>query len=139
MMQVIASAPGKLVLLGEYAVLEGAPALVMAINRRARVRMTAQSDGTCEVSAPDLNVHNQPLRFAAGGTPDWGEDADAAKQLRLVDHILRGLSRASLTPPPARGCKLAPDPAAYFYADALSRPHLGLGSCAPLIVGRASP
>jgi phosphomevalonate kinase len=33
-----ASAPGKLVLCGEYAVLDGAPALVMAVDRRAVVR-----------------------------------------------------------------------------------------------------
>ena len=31
----IASAPGKLIVTGEYAVLEGAPALVVAMNRRA--------------------------------------------------------------------------------------------------------
>src|SRR3954465_8219320 len=30
----IASAPGKLILTGEYAVLDGAPALVIAVNRR---------------------------------------------------------------------------------------------------------
>ncbi len=36
-MKVIADAPGKLVLLGEYAVLEGAPGLVVAVDRRARV------------------------------------------------------------------------------------------------------
>jgi phosphomevalonate kinase len=33
--RIVASAPGKLVLLGEYAVLEGAPALVLAVDRRA--------------------------------------------------------------------------------------------------------
>ena len=30
----IATAPGKLILTGEYAVLDGAPALVIAVNRR---------------------------------------------------------------------------------------------------------
>ncbi|MDB4957566.1 MAG: phosphomevalonate kinase [Myxococcales bacterium] len=34
----IASAPGKLILTGEYAVLEGAPALVIAVDRRAIAR-----------------------------------------------------------------------------------------------------
>jgi phosphomevalonate kinase len=36
-MRVEASAPAKLVLLGEYAVLEGAPAIVAAVNRRVHV------------------------------------------------------------------------------------------------------
>ena len=35
------SAPGKLMLIGEYAVLEGAPALVAAVDRRATGRRTA--------------------------------------------------------------------------------------------------
>ncbi len=36
-----ASAPGKLVLAGEYAVLEGAPAMVIAVNRRAVASLPA--------------------------------------------------------------------------------------------------
>jgi phosphomevalonate kinase len=35
---VIATAPGKLILTGEYAVLDGAPALVIAVDRRVRAR-----------------------------------------------------------------------------------------------------
>ncbi len=35
----IVSAPGKLVIIGEYAVLYGAPALVLAVDRRARVKL----------------------------------------------------------------------------------------------------
>lgn len=37
-------APGKLVLIGEYAVLEGAPALAMAVDRFARVELTEGPD-----------------------------------------------------------------------------------------------
>ncbi len=39
-----ASAPGKVVLSGEYAVLDGAPAIAMAVNRRAEVTI-ATADG----------------------------------------------------------------------------------------------
>ena len=42
----IASAPGKLILTGEYAVLEGAPAIVVAVDRRAIARRNALPRGS---------------------------------------------------------------------------------------------
>lgn len=52
MTPVATSAPGKIIVAGEYAVLEGAPAICIAINRRARVTITASDAGTHRVSAP---------------------------------------------------------------------------------------
>ena len=52
MTQVATSAPGKIFVAGEYAVLEGAPAICIAINRRARVTITRSGAGTHYVSAP---------------------------------------------------------------------------------------
>jgi phosphomevalonate kinase len=46
----IASAPGKLIVTGEYAVLEGAPAIVIAVDRRA----IAQRNATPRGSSPFL-------------------------------------------------------------------------------------
>jgi phosphomevalonate kinase len=43
-MAITARAPGKLVILGEYAVLSGAPALVMAVDRYARARIEPSAD-----------------------------------------------------------------------------------------------
>ncbi|MFU8876606.1 MAG: hypothetical protein ACNA7E_00585, partial [Wenzhouxiangellaceae bacterium] len=51
--RVVASAPGKLIVIGEYAVLEGAPALVLGLNRR--VRVTALP-GQGRLSAPQLGL-----------------------------------------------------------------------------------
>ena len=42
--RVTASAPGKVVLSGEYAVLSGAPAICMAVNRRATVTIEQTSN-----------------------------------------------------------------------------------------------
>src|SRR5215468_7013869 len=42
----IATAPGKLILTGEYAVLDGAPAIVVAVDRRAIARRNATPRGS---------------------------------------------------------------------------------------------
>ena len=57
----VASAPGKMILLGEYAVLEGTPALVYAVNRRARVSVCRIPGNESQVSAPSLSVPYQPF------------------------------------------------------------------------------
>src|SRR4051812_15162796 len=44
--QMIATAPGKLILTGEYAVLDGAPAVVVAVDRRAIARRNAVPRGS---------------------------------------------------------------------------------------------
>ena len=48
----VASAPGKIVLAGEYAVLWDAPAVCMAVNRRAVATVKRRTDGECHVSTP---------------------------------------------------------------------------------------
>ena len=47
MFRAVASAPGKLVILGEYAVLANAPALVMAVDRRCRAQIRPSGNGLC--------------------------------------------------------------------------------------------
>ena len=51
-MTVVASAPGKIVLSGEYAVLFGAPAICMAVTRRAIATVADSADGKCHVTTP---------------------------------------------------------------------------------------
>jgi phosphomevalonate kinase len=70
----VARAPGKLFLLGEYAVLDACPAVVAAIDRhievrlkreglRARVRISAPGCGTVELPAAAPPTIQGPLRF----------------------------------------------------------------------------
>lgn len=73
------SAPGKLFLIGEYAVLEGAPSVLTAVNRRARVTLYAASGDHWYFSAPNLEIDN--LALGADGQP--GPDLDAAVRDRL--------------------------------------------------------
>lgn len=73
----IASAPGKVVVWGEYAVLAGAPAAVMAVDRRA----------TCEISShPALSSYSSSgFLSAAVHTPDKrAPKAPVASLLRAV-------------------------------------------------------
>ena len=48
----IASAPGKLIVCGEYAVLDGAAAICAAVDRRAVVTVEAADDSYHVVTAP---------------------------------------------------------------------------------------
>ena len=54
-MNVTASAPGKIVLCGEYAVLWDAPAVCMAVNRRAVATVAQSGDGDCHLETPGFD------------------------------------------------------------------------------------
>ena len=62
-MNIEVSAPGKLVLIGEYGVLYGAPALVMAVDRRARVVLEAVRGDRWVLTAPE--VAPRPVRLVS--------------------------------------------------------------------------
>lgn len=47
---IVARAPGKLVALGEYAVLDGAPAIVLAVDRYAEIAIDKADDGVCSLT-----------------------------------------------------------------------------------------
>ena len=51
MVRAVASAPGKLVILGEYAVLANAPALIMAVDRRSRAEIRSSGNAVCRLKS----------------------------------------------------------------------------------------
>ena len=61
-MNIIATAPGKVVLSGEYVVLDGAPAICMALNRRAIAKVNESPDGQCHVATPGF-AGDDPFRI----------------------------------------------------------------------------
>ena len=86
-MTVVASAPGKIILCGEYAVLDGAPAVCMAINRRARaeVRLAGEDFQTVRTSG----YIDGEWKFLASkdGDFEWIGDEPPAGSLDLLHEV----------------------------------------------------
>ena len=91
------SAPGKLFLLGEYAVLEGAPALLSAVDRR--VSVTIDQSSSWQISAPNLGIDT--LTLGEDGRLPAGLDTRTRRQLRIYDAVREAvLARAPRSCPP---------------------------------------
>jgi mevalonate kinase len=69
-MRVTASAPGKLMLLGEHAVVYGHPCLVTAVDRRIWVTVERAAGGVVHLSAPALGVDDCTVSMARVCTAD---------------------------------------------------------------------
>ena len=116
------SAPGKLFLLGEYAVLDGAPALLIAVDRRVAVTIDESSSGNWRISTPGLGIEG--LILDEGGMLPAGLDASRRTQLRLFDAVREAVvSSAARIPPPL---EISIDSSAF----SLDGHKLGLGSSA---------
>lgn len=134
------SAPGKLVLLGEYAVLFGGPAIVLAVNRRATVAITASDDELWSVRSPGLVTENLRFELRPDGSQRWVECSDEEiHQLRLVGCILSALVRlGAVNPLRMDAAALELDTLAFFERTDHGSSKLGLGSSAALTVALAS-
>jgi phosphomevalonate kinase len=90
--EVTASAPGKLIVLGEYAVLEGAESLVWAVDRRARVVARTTEEAGLVVVAPEIGVERAEADIDGFGTVRWrpGLDGDTRFRLRMVGAAVAG-------------------------------------------------
>jgi mevalonate kinase len=73
-----ASAPGKVYLFGEHAVVYGEPAVPCAIERRARVTVDRRGEGL-RIHADDLSLSGFTVEYR--GTPDDHPDVDVAEPL----------------------------------------------------------
>jgi mevalonate kinase len=77
-------APGKLVLLGEYAVLEGAPSIVAAVDRHVRVNIRPQNRFS-SLTMPHFGVDALPLNGNGSiNASSIGDDHPHALQIRMT-------------------------------------------------------
>lgn len=99
-MPIETSAPGKLFLIGEYAVLDGAPALLTAVDRRARVRLTPARDGHWQLNAPNLGIHAMDL--GTGGGIPLDASPELRHKLRVFNAVRHTVSTRLSRPLPAQ-------------------------------------
>jgi mevalonate kinase len=82
-----ASAPGKLFLLGEYAVLHGAPALLTAVDRRVSVSITDSDDARWHLRTLGLADATGSIVLGAHGVIPGDVDARTRERLRVFDAV----------------------------------------------------
>jgi len=123
MTSVLASAPGKVVLSGEYAVLDGAPAIAMAVDRRATVTLSAIEGEISEVRAPAYTPVVGHFQISEAGV-NWQDGRDV---FGAVNAVLRAVEAA-----PGSAIALNLDTAEFIDTD--TRRKIGIGSSAALTV-----
>jgi phosphomevalonate kinase len=127
MSRIVTSAPGKLVLSGEYAVLAGAPALVLAVDRRVTCELGARAEpGWRFRSTGFAATSNHTLPALLGE-----DDLEAGDPARICQAVLRTLLRHDLSVSRLpMGLEVRLDSHVFYHAGA----KLGLGSSAALCV-----
>lgn len=131
-MKVSVTAPGKVVILGEYAVLEGAPALVMAVDRRVRVTLSTTGGACCSVTMPGWSTTSHQFLLGDAG-PEWLGDA-GQPGLALVEQVLARFFGPPRGRRPGEPFELVLDSADLTHIDDCGIVKLGLGSSAALTV-----
>ena len=126
-MSLVASAPGKVILSGEYAVLDGAPAVCMAVDRRARVIVEDIGEDHHVVTAPGF-VRSTGRFKTDDGAVEWlagGED------FKLIEDVWR---TAAVDTKGNYSFQLHTDE----FIDATSGAKIGIGSSAALVTAFAA-
>ncbi len=130
MMQVEVRAPGKLILIGEYAVLEGASAIVAAVDRSAVITVRGSESELNSVSAPNIGLDRIQFTIGDQGFPVL-KDAAYRDKLRFFSavfgHVWQHLKNKPVIP-----LDIVVD-TSLFYID--QKVKLGLGSSAAVTCG----
>ncbi|MCZ6620162.1 MAG: hypothetical protein O7E57_18750 [Gammaproteobacteria bacterium] len=119
-----ASAPGKVVLWGEYAVLRGAPAMVMAVNREAICTVNPQVDGAGDGwQFESLGFESEPACLGREELTG-GERPPESSAAALAWHVLQTINHTALP----TGGRVITDSRLFYEAG----DKLGIGSSAAI-------
>lgn len=124
---ITATAPGKAVLSGEYVVIEGAPAIAAAINRRVRVTAAANPGDHHSISTPGYLDGTWHFRLNKSGALAWREQLPEPATFSLVEEIWKCFDTAHWP-----SLSLVIDTQEFY--DKASGLKLGLGSSAAVAV-----
>ena len=91
MLEVIASAPGKVTLFGEHAVVYGYPAIVAAINCRTYVRARLRNDKLIRIIAKDLVTPGVHIELGS----DVHVSTTREEALKLASYVLKAVEVTS--------------------------------------------
>jgi phosphomevalonate kinase len=123
----VTTAPGKVVLGGEYAVLYGAPAIAASVNRRARVSAEIIDGAHNELCMPGFIDGCWRFACRPDGTPDWLDSSPQPGAFALFESALSAAGGLA-----DNGLRLTLDTRAFI--DHASGSKLGFGSSAALTV-----
>lgn len=89
------SAPGKVYLFGEHAVVYGEPAVPCAIERRVRATVERRDDGRVVLDAPALSFEGVTIEYGAGDPALSAEPDLVRRAVRYVDAALQSAREAT--------------------------------------------
>ena len=136
MRRVEASAPGKAVLIGEYAVLDGAPALVLAVERRVRVSIRSCSADASRLEVPQLVAGRVGFVIGTDRRLYWSDPAVNRRELMLCRRVMaEAFEQAADRPlPEPGGLQIRIDSSELYLQGDHAPSKLGLGSSAAVTV-----
>lgn len=136
-MRLSLSIPGKLILLGEYAVLQNAPAIVAAVNRRLRLTVKSVTSSHCLLTLPHLGG-DVPFHVDGGiATPlQTHQPRSNLRYDRILTLIGAALREGGWSKRDFGNVQVIVDSSEFFTPDGTQK--LGLGSSAALTVGLLS-
>ncbi|MHC4598914.1 MAG: phosphomevalonate kinase [Planctomycetota bacterium] len=127
------SAPGKVMIAGEWAVLEpGNPAVVAAVDRRARVEIRPSPDSALHLALPEFGIEDLAVDRASEGLRILGKISP--KEKKAVRFLLSALEVALSVPKEPRPFRITTRSGAFSAPGGKGRRKLGFGSSAAVVV-----